>query len=314
VQTKIISIIAPCYNEEENILIFYETIKETFSKIHNYDYQLIFADDCSSDNSVAIIKKIITLDHKVRLVSNSRNYGVYRNSFNALKYATGIATIPMLPVDMQDPPNLIPEFIKEFEKGFSIVAGVRYERDENFLMKLIRRTYYRFVTKFSDFQIPEHVGEFQLVEARIIEQLKKIDDYYPYTRGLIASLSSNRSYIEYKWQKRKFGKTKHNFANLIDQGINGVVSTSIAPLRALTIASSIFAIFGTFFGLLQVLAHFTFSKSALNPGVSTLIALTSFLILFIAISVGVISEYLAAIHSQVRGRSRVFESEIIIND
>ena len=313
-QTRIISIIAPCYNEEENIQIFYTTIKETFSKINGYDYQLIFADDCSSDGSVAIIKKIMDADVKVRLVSNSRNYGVYRNSFNALKYATGIATIPMLPVDMQDPPNLIPKFIEEFEKGFSIVAGVRYERDENYLMKSIRRMYYRAVTKFSDFQLPAYVGEFQLVEAKIIEQLKKVDDYYPYTRGLIASLSSNRTFVEYEWQKRKFGKTKHNFVKLIDQGINGVVSTSIAPLRALTIVSSIFAIFGVFFGLLQVLAHFTFSKSVLNPGVSTLIVLTSFLILFIAISVGVISEYLAAIHSQVRGRSRVFENEVIINE
>lgn len=313
-KSKIISIIAPCYNEEENILVFYETIKETFNQVEEYGYQLIFADDCSSDSSVEIIKEIIKNDKNVKLVSNSRNYGVYRNSFNALKYATGVATIPMLPVDMQDPPSLIPKFINEFEKGFSIVAGVRYERDEGYLMKSVRRIYYRFVTKFSDFQVPAYVGEFQLVEARIVEKLKKIDDYYPYTRGLIASLSSNRTFIEYEWQKRKFGKTKHNIVKLIDQGINGVVSTSIAPLRALTIISSIFAMFGIFFGIFQVIAHSTFSKSVVNPGVSTLVVLTSFLILFISISVGVISEYLAAIHSQVRGRSRVFENEIITNE
>jgi glycosyltransferase involved in cell wall biosynthesis len=308
---KLISIIAPCFNEELNIEPFYGEIVSVFSSLPGYEFQLIFADDCSTDSTVEIVKKIISLDPRVEMVINHRNFGVYRNSFNALKYARGIATIPMLPVDMQDPPSLIPKMLSEFEKGFAVVAGVKYERNEKFLMKKLRHAYYAIVGKLANFQLPENVGEFQIIDSELVKKLVSIDDYYPYTRGLIASLSSDRSYVHYEWQARKFGKTKHNMAKLIDQGINGAISTSNAPLRALSILSSISAVIGIFFGLFQVVAFFTFSSKTIAPGVSTIIILISFLTLYISIALGVIAEYVAAIHAQVRGRSRVFEREHI---
>jgi len=311
---KIISIIAPCYNEELNIKPFYDEIVRVFLSLPDYDFQLIFADDCSTDSTVQIVKNIISNDSRVEIVINHRNFGVYRNSFNALRYAKGIATIPMLPVDMQDPPSLIPKMLSEFEKGYSVVAGVKFERDENFLMKKVRHAYYRIVGKLANFYLPENVGEFQVIDSDLVKRLVSIDDYYPYTRGMIASLSSDRGYVNYEWQTRKYGKSKHNLPKLIDQAINGVISTSNAPLRAISILSGISAVFGMFFGLLQVVAFFTFSSKTIAPGVSTIIILISILTLYISIAIGVIGEYVAAIHAQVRGSSRVFEREHIISD
>ena len=309
---RIVSIIAPCYNEEENVEYFYKEIVRVFNLIEDFDFELIFADDASTDATVDILKKIRDYDKRIKIIVNSRNYGVYRNSFNALKYATGEATIPMLPVDLQDPPALIPVMLRHFEGGAEIVAGVRYDRDENFVMKGIRRLYYRWISRFADFEIPRYVGEYQLIDQKIIKKLRQIDDYYPYTRGLIAGLSNKRILVEYTWAKRKYGKSKNNLPKLIDQGINGIISTSTAPLRLLSVIGVFGSLLGLFFGAIQIVAKFSFSKSVTSPGVSTIILLLSLFLLYFSIAVGVISEYLAAIHSQVRGRWRVVESEILV--
>lgn len=308
-EVQIISIIVPCLNEQENIMQCYEEIRKTFTIIPRATYEIIFVDDGSSDGTVNLIKELISQDKKCSLIVNLRTYGVYRSSFNALRHATGDAVIPMLPVDLQDPPSLIPEFVRLWREGHSVVAGVRYEREEIWFMKFIRRCYYRLSTRLADFDLPRYVGEFQLIDKSISEQLTLIDDYYPYTRGLIASVTNSRVLVPYTWKKRERGQSKMNTWKLLDQGINGIVSTSGAPLRLVSLACGITSLMGVLFGLLQIAAHFTFSRSITEPGVSTVIVLTSLFAAFNAVAIGVMSEYIAAIHSQIRGRWRVIEKE-----
>jgi glycosyltransferase involved in cell wall biosynthesis len=305
----LISIITPCLNEQDNVNIFYREISRVFSQMDNCEFELIFVDDGSTDETVSRIREIIKLDSRCKLLINARNFGVYRSSFNALKYAKGNAVIPLLPVDLQDPPELIPRFYSEWINGTKIVAGVRYEREENFILRGIRRLYYRVASTLADFDLPRYVGEFQLVDMSVIQKLKDIDDYYPYTRGLIAAASNSRVQIEYTWKKRKIGKSNMNMWRLIDQGINGIVSTSASPLRLVSILSTSASVIGGFFGILQLIAHFTFAKSFTAPGISTLIVLISFFFMVNSITLGVLAEYISAIHAQVRGKGRVIVSE-----
>ena len=155
---KKISIIAPCYNEEDNLQDYYDEIQRVFNEINKkfkekIDYEIIFADDNSKDNSVELIKKLAQDNERIKLIVNRQNYGVYKNTFNAIKYASGDALVPMLPIDMQDPPNLLITFVEFWLSGNDVIVGTRYERKENFLMRNIRRLYYRMASRFSDINL-----------------------------------------------------------------------------------------------------------------------------------------------------------------
>ena len=207
--SKLISIIAPCFNEKDNIQAFYDKIKNIFNnKLSGYEYEIIVVDDYSEDGSVEILEKIAEKDRNFKVIFNSRNYGVHISTFNAIKYVQGNALIPMLPVDMQDTPELIIDFIKKWEEGFEIVYGIKKKREENFFLVMLRNFYYRLVSKISNEKIPPYVGEFQLIDKKIYKELLNFDDYYPYTRGLIATLSSNSYGFEYVWKKEFLGNLK----------------------------------------------------------------------------------------------------------
>ena len=298
---KTISIIAPCFNERENIKLFYEKIKNIFqNSIKNYDFELIIVDDCSTDGSVEILKEISQEDHNIKIVINNRNYGAHRSTFNVIKYANGDALIPMLPVDMQDTPELIIDFVEKWEKGYDIVYGIKKKREESFLSKSIRNFYYNIVNKISNIKIPPYVGEFQLIDKKIYKELLNFDDYYPYTRGLIASLSSNSIGVEYTWQKRIKGESKMNLFKLFDLGINGMISFSNFPIRIFTFFGIIISVVSFIFIFIQFFSHF-FLEGRMNiPGISTLIVAIFFFSGIQLLFLGVVGEYIAAIHSQVR--------------
>ena len=307
-----ISIIVPCFNEAGNIGIFTNRISKVFSSLQEtVSYELIFVDDFSTDSTIVEIKSFISENPKHSLIINQRNYGVYRSSFSALKFANGDWVIPMMPVDLQDPPEIIPKFIEQIEDGIDIIAGARYERDENFIMKGIRRLYYRFVSKYSGFEIPPYVGEFQLVRRNIIDALVEIEDYYPYTRALIAKQSSIKKIVPYTWEKRVIGKSKHNFIKLYDQAINGIVSTSIAPLRFMMVSGIAIATFCFIAIIIQLIAFFTFSRNITPPGISTLMISVFFCFGVVFIFLGLIGEYIGAIHSQIRNNSQVNSKKYI---
>lgn len=311
--SKIISIIAPCFNEKGNIPIFYNKIKSIFHEnLKDYKYEIIVVDDYSSDGSVEILEDISNSDKDFKVIFNSRNYGVMLSTFNAIKYATGDALVPMLPVDMQDTPELIIDFVKKWEEGFDIVYGIKKKREESFMLVGLRNLYYKLVTKISNTNIPPYVGEFQLVDKKIYKELLNFDDYYPYTRGLIASLSSNSCGIEYVWKKRVSGNSKMNILKLFDMAVNGIISFSNLPIRIFTFFGLLLTFLSFLFIIFQIFTHFMIEGRMEIPGISTLIVAVFFFSGIQLLFLGVVGEYVSAIHSQVRkSKKKVIERKMI---
>ncbi len=306
---KSISIITPCYNEEANVIHCSDAVRELMAhELPEYEYEHIFADNASTDKTLEILRQIASKDKKVKVISNSRNVGPFRNMWNAMKSATGDAVIPLLPADLQDPPSVIPKFIENWEKGDLVVYGVRANRQESFIMRTMRGLYYRIIRKFADAVIPINSGEFLLADSRVIKSILEVDDAYPYIRGLIAQTSVRSSSVPYTWVKRKHGKSKNSFVDLIDQAINGFVSTSRIPARLALLTGFLFSILG-FLGAIATFVAFMINREGAPVGIPTIIVS---IFLFGGLQLlffGILGEYILSIHGQVRRTPPMFEVE-----
>lgn len=306
---KTISISSPCFNEEENVELCYQAVKDLFDgPLKGYRREHVFVDNASTDGTVAILKKIAAKDPNVKVVVNARNFGVFRSAFNGLKYTTGDAVVVLLPVDLQDPPDLIPEFVNLWEQGYEVIAGARTDRNEGFWMTRARRLFYRIVNRLSDFEISPNVGEFQLLDRKVMDALLMHEDQYPYIRGIISSLGFKRIIVPYVWKARIHGKSKHNLPMLLDQAMNGIFSFTRAPMRACTISGAIISIFSIAFSIVSVIAYF-FAPDAAPRGITTIIASLFFLSGVQLLFIGILGEYVTSIHNQVRGGPMVIERE-----
>ncbi len=306
---KKISIITPCYNEENNVRECYQAVKDVVTQsLPNYKYEHIFADNASIDGTLVKLKEIAALDSNVKVISNSRNVGPFRNMWNAMKSATGDAVIPLLPADLQDPPSVIPKFVTNWESGDLVVYGVRANREESWLMRKLRGTYYRLIRRFADAVIPLNSGEFLLADRRVIQSILIVDDAYPYIRGLIAQTAVRSSSIPYTWVRRERGRSKNSFIDLIDQAINGFVSTSRIPARLALLSGFLLSILG-FLGAIATFVAFLINREGAPVGIPTIIVS---IFLFGGIQLlffGIIGEYVLSIHGQVRRTPPMFEVE-----
>lgn len=312
---KLISIVAPCYNEELNIEACYGEVTALFAEsgpLAAYDLELIFADNNSNDRSLEILSRLAAQDVRVKVVANARNYGPFRSTFNALRYTKGDAVVPMLPVDLQDPPELIPAFIEKWEQGYLRVYGVRRERDEGRLMRSVRRGYYYVVNKFSSIDIPRDVAEFQVLDRKIVNALLQFRDYYPYIRGMIANVGFSQESIgmDYTWRQRRSGLSKNRLYSLIDQALNGIISFTNVPMRLTILAGFALSIFASLYGLVQLVWNLVAPTNA-PAGIPTLIVALFFLSGVQLAILGVIGEYIAAIHFQLRHGDVVVERRLI---
>jgi glycosyltransferase involved in cell wall biosynthesis len=209
---KKLSIITPCYNEEVNVEICASELKKVMSEhLPNYKYEHIFADNASTDATLEKLRVLAASDKNIKVISNSRNVGPFRNMWNAMKSATGDAVVPLLPADLQDPPKVIPELVKNWERGFLVTYGVRANREESLMMRMARGLYYRIIKKFAAAVIPLNSGEFLLADKKVIDSILEVDDQYPYIRGLIAQTGVKSTSVPYTWVKRERGKSKNNF-------------------------------------------------------------------------------------------------------
>jgi glycosyltransferase involved in cell wall biosynthesis len=313
---KLISVITPVYNEEDNIEDCYNTVKKIFeTELVLYNFEHIFADNASTDKSLHILKEIARKDKRVKIIVNSRNFGASKSSFNSLLNASGDAVIYTIAADLQDPPELIPEFIRKWEEGFQVVYGIRESREESFFLTFLRKRYYRLVRSFSEFEIPNDVGDFQLLDKIVVENLKKFDDYFPYVRGLIAQIGFDSTGIKYKHLKRKKGKAKGNLFALVDLGINGIVSFSNIPLRFAMIIGFIISFLSILYGLIQfvlwIINTIFLGKAPTAPGLATLTLGMFFFFGVVLFFIGILGEYIGAIHAQVRRGPIVFVKERI---
>ena len=308
---KKLSIITPCYNEELNVEICALELKKVMKeKLPEYDYEHIFSDNASEDSTLEKLRLMALVDSHIKVISNSRNVGPFRNMWNAMKSATGDAIVPLLPADLQDPPSIIPEFVKKWESGFLVTYGVRTNRQESFLMRVLRGTYYRIIKRFASAVIPINSGEFLLADKKVVDSVLSVDDQYPYIRGLIAQTGVKSSSVSYTWVKRERGKSKNNFIALIDQAINGFVSTSRTPARLALLGGFTLSILGFVYGLLTIFLAIN-SEGRAPVGIPTII-IGIFLLGGIQLFfLGLIGEYVLSVHGQVRRTPPMFEIERI---
>lgn len=308
---KTISVVSPCYNEEDNVQNCYETVRDIFAtQLPGYRLEHIFVDNASTDRTPEILREIAEADKSVKVVMNARNFGVFRSSFNGLRYATGDGIVVMLPVDLQDPPEMIPEFVELWESGYEVVAGARNIREEGFFLRNARGIFYRTLNRLSDVTLEPSVGEFQLIDRKVLQAVLAHNDHYPYIRGIIASCGFKRIILPYTWRARKRGLSKHNMSALTDVALNAIFAFSRAPMRFCTIAGLIIAIGCILFALIQIVI-FLIAPSHAPRGTMTIIVSLFFLTGIQLLFIGMLGEYITAIHNQVRGGPMVIERDRI---
>jgi len=306
---KTISIVTPCYNEEENIEECYRRIKELFTSLGKYRYEHIFIDNASTDKTQAILRRLAEEDKRVKVIINSRNFGHIRSPYYGMFQARGDAVIPFV-ADLQEPLQLIAEFLEKWEAGCKIVMGVKIRSSESPLMFGIRKFYYRLVKRLSEIELTNNFYGFGLYDRSVIEILRQMDDPYPYFRGLVAEIGLQPAKIEYHQPRRERGVTKNNFYVLYDMAMLGIVSHSKVPLRLATFTGFCLGMLS----LLVAIGYFAYKLVFWNSFQVGMAPLVIGIFFFSAVQLfftGILGEYIGAIHTQVLKRPLVTEQERI---
>lgn len=304
--THLISIVTPCFNEVDNVDELVRRISAVMEQVP-YDYEHIFIDNASTDGTVDRIKEIAARDRRVKLIRNARNFGHIRSPFYGLLQGRGDATI-MMASDLQDPPELIPDFIAKWEEGYPIVLGVKPESDERWWKFRLRRIYYRLSTRISEVPLIQNATGSGLIDRKVVEVLRTIDDPYPYYRGLLAELGFPLATIPFRQPNRVAGKTKNNFYTLFDMAWLGITSHSRVPLRVTVIIGFISSVLSLLIAFGFLVAKLVFWDQ-FQLGIAPILIGVFFFGSVQLFSVGVLGEYVAAIHMQVKKRPLVVELE-----
>lgn len=309
-EKKVISIVIPCYNEEENVENMADAVVQLFmTQLINYDYEIIFIDNNSMDNTRALLRKICAGNKKIKAIFNARNFGQFNSPYHAICQSAGECTI-LLCCDFQDPLDLIPVFIKEWENGYKIVSGIKTASKENKMMRFIRTIYYKMIKKMSDVEQIEHFTGFGLYDASFVKVLRKLNDPIPFLRGIVAELGFKRKNIEYMQLRRKAGRTKNNWYSLFDAGMLSVTSYTKIGLRVATIVGffmSILSFCAAFYYLIYKLLYWSTFDAGIAPLVVGMFFLGSLQLFFI----GFIGEYIMSINIRIMNRPLVIEEERI---
>ena len=306
---KFISIVTPCYNEEENVVNLYNQVREVISTLKDYTYEHIFIDNASRDKTVEILKELAKKDGKVKIIVNARNFGHIRSPYYGLLQATGEAVISIV-ADLQDPPSMIADFIKKWEEGYKVVVAVKKKSKESSVMFLIRKLYYNLISNLSEIELIKNFTGFGLYDKKVIEALRQIDDPYPYFRGLICDIGFKRCEVEYTQPRRERGITKNNFYTLYDMAMLGITNHSKIPLRFATMLGFVMSIFSFTGGLVYLiykLVDWQNFQLGIAPAVIGLFFFSSVQLFF----TGILGEYIGSIHTQVLKRPLVIEKERI---
>lgn len=309
---KTISITTPCFNEEANVRDCYDAVKTLFDgPLSGYRREHVFADNCSTDRTVEILREIAAADPAVKVIVNARNFGPLRSTYNAVLATSGDAILLFLPADMQDPPSLLPEFVKLWEQGYEIVYGIRATRSEGWVMRSIRRVYYRIISKFSYVAFPPDVGDFQLVDRKVLDAMRKTEDAYPFMRMMTFESGFRSVGVRYHWLARKKGFSKNSFFNLVDQGLNGIITFTTVPLRAALFLGTAISILSIIYAFITLLIALLSTGKLAEPGIPTLIVALFFFAGIQIFFMGLLGEYILAIYGQVRKKPMVIERERI---
>ena len=305
---KLISIVTPTFNEESNIEKLCNDISIEMKNL-NYDYEHIIIDNNSTDNTINILRNIALNDKKIKVILNSRNFGHLKSPVHGLLQSSGDAVI-LMSADFQDPPKMIPKYISEWEKGFEVVLGQKDTSEEYFIKHFIKKIFYKFIQLISEVPLMRNTTGAGIFDKKIIQIIKKINDPYPYFRGLLSEITSNIKLIKFHQPSRAGGKTKNNFYSLYDIGILGIIKHSKIPLRIMTFigfCTSLISIFVALFYFVKKLLYWESFDLGTAPLVTGLFLIASVQIFLL----GFIGEYVMNILQQTRKLPLVIEKERI---
>jgi glycosyltransferase involved in cell wall biosynthesis len=308
--TKLITVMTPCFNEEQNVREVHRRLMAVASQLHGYRFEHLFIDNASTDSTVEILRAMAAEDPSVKVIVNARNVGGARSGMHGLLEAKGDA-VGALTADLQDPPELFLDMIREWERGFPIVAAIKNTSEENGLMYSIRTAYYRLVARLTNVRALEHFTGFGLYDRSVIEKIRnEFRDPHPYFRGMIAELGLPTAKVFYSQKRRERGITKNNFYTLYDFAMLGITNLSKVPLRLVIFFGFLCAMLsflvGVFYLVYKLVFWFSFSVG-LAPVVLGLFFLGSVQL----IALGIIGEYIGSIHTLVLKRPLVTEKERI---
>jgi glycosyltransferase involved in cell wall biosynthesis len=304
---KTISIVTPCFNEEENVREVYDRVRAVMSSLASYNYEHLFIDNASTDSTFQILKLIASLDTNVKVIRNARNFGHIRSPMHALHQASGDAVIGIV-ADLQDPPEMIVDLVRQWEQGFPIVITVKQSSGENGLMFWIRKIYYKLVNRLSGIETYENFTGFGLYDRSVIELIKQFNDPYPYFRGIIAEIGLPHAEIAFHQPRRSRGVTKNNFYSLYDMAMLGITNLSKVPLRMLTLSGFVGAAISVFAGFAYLFYKLVFWRN-FSVGIAPLVIGMFLMGSLQLVSVGIIGEYIGQIHTLVQRRPLVVEQE-----
>lgn len=301
---KKISVVIPCWSEEKSVRLMYDRLKTVFdNQLSNYDYEIIFVDDHSPDGTWKEIENICKLDKKVKGILNAKNFGFIRNVFFTLKQGTGDATF-MLFGDLQDPPGLLPDFVKKWEEGYKVVIGQKVKSEESKILYFWRSVYYKFIGSLSSTKQIQHFNGYGLYDKNFIDTINNIDDPIPYLKGIVAEFSMNPYIIQYEQSESNRGRSGSNFFKNYDLAMLGITSYTKTLMRMATFVGGILGIFSLLFAI------FIFINKLLNwneypVGTASIIIGIFFIGAVQLFFIGILGEYILSINTRVLKRPLV---------
>jgi glycosyltransferase involved in cell wall biosynthesis len=306
----LLTILTPCYNEEGNVREVYRQVNAAMSTLPNYEYDHLFIDNASTDRTVDILRELAAEDKRVKVIVNTRNYGHVRSPYHAFLEARGDALMTCV-ADLQDPPELIPQFVRKWEEGYKVVIGIKKGSGDSWLMSRTRKFYYWLVAKLSsDVELVHNYTGYGLYDREVIEQFRMTEEQYPYFRGLISDFGYEMAVIDYVQPARTQGKTKNNFFTLYDLAMLGITNHSKVPLRLATMAGFAISVISLLVAVGYLVAKLMFWDE-LQLGLAPLLIGIYFFGAVQLFFIGVLGEYIGSIHTQVHKRPLVVEKERI---
>lgn len=306
---KKISLFTPCFNEEGNIEALYEAVRKVMDGMPQYEFEYVLIDNASTDNTVGLLREICKNDPRVKVIINQKNFGPGRSGCYGFLQTTGDASI-CFGADLQDPPEMIPEFIEKWEQGAKVVWGRKIGDEEKGLIKLCRKGYYFIIQLFSDEQQYKNISGFGLYDKEVVDLIAEVDDPIPNFRHLIADFGYSVEFVDYVKPNRKKGKSSYNFWRYYNTAMDSLTSTSTLPLRIVTLIGFILSVLSFLIGfvylILKLIFWFSFS-AGLAPILIGVFFLGSVQIFFI----GIIGEYIGSVLTRVKKRPMVVERERI---
>lgn len=308
-QKLLISITSPCFNEEDNIQELYERVVKAMAELPEFDFEYLFIDNASTDRTAEILCELAKKDPRVKVIINTRNFGHIRSPYWGIINTTGAATI-YLASDLQDPPELIPEFIRQWRAGYKVVLAIKPVTSTNPVMHYLRKSYYRLLDKISEVSITKDATGFGLYDQVVLDYIRKINDPYPFLRGLICELGFQIKTIPFNQPRRSRGISKNNFYSLFDIALLGIVSHSMVPIRIASMLGFLISFLSILSALILLVAKLLFWEyipigyAPIGIGVLLIFGILLFFI-------GMVGEYVGVIHNHVQRHPIVVERERI---